>query len=343
MKKIFVRSPYIISINKSNQIGSRVELFIWNSNIAEPTTPTYTFTKNIVSATQTENVYNIANECVEFINEKKPLYTTTTQLESYLNWCYAKVKIYYQDNTGTFNLIDEETFVCFDGYTSALNGANQYDDSDIVPLFNPEIKVYTKQSQINYVNAWLKTPAHAQIYKWNGLFITISSDGLYKLPYSGTGFYTLEYGNSISGFDSYFTLNVETLCESKYTPLICSFINRYGGWSFLTFFKAHQESIQVKSSTFNLMPENWNYDTFIGSNKNFNFNGTQSITCNTGWVDENYFELIQDLLVSPTILLDNIPVICKTQSSDFKTRLKDKNINYTINFDYNFNLINDVI
>jgi hypothetical protein len=91
------------------------------------------------------------------------------------------------------------------------------------------------------------------------------------------------------------------------------------------------------------MPENWNYDTFIGSNKNFNFNGTQSITCNTGWVDENYFELIQDLLVSPTILLDNIPVICKTQSSDFKTRLKDKNINYTINFDYNFNLINDVI
>ena len=91
------------------------------------------------------------------------------------------------------------------------------------------------------------------------------------------------------------------------------------------------------------MPESWNYDTYVGSNKQFNFNGTQKITCNTGWVDENYFELIQDLLVSSVVLLDDIPVTCKSTSSELKTQLKDRNINYTINFEYNFNLINDVI
>jgi hypothetical protein len=91
------------------------------------------------------------------------------------------------------------------------------------------------------------------------------------------------------------------------------------------------------------MPESFDYDTFVGSNKQFNFNGTRKITCNTGWVDENYSELIQDLLVSQVVLLDEIPVICKSTTSDEKTQLKDKNINYTINFEYNFNLINDVI
>jgi len=342
MKKIFVRSPYTIAIDEVGQIGSRVELFIWNANIAEPTTPTYTMSKKIVSATQTENVYNIANKCVEFINEKNPIYTSVVALESFKNWCYAKVKRYKETSINVYELIDEESFVCFDGYTSALYGANQFENSNIVPLFNENIKVYKKEGVSNYLNVWLDAPEPGYVYQWDTGILSISSEGLYKLPYNANGTYTLSYGES--GLpESIFSVIVESICEPKYTPIVCSFINRFGGWSFLTFFKAHQKSIEVKSSTFNLMPESWNYDTFVGSNKQFNFNGTRKITCNTGWVDENYSELIQDLLVSQVILLDDIPVVCKSTSNEEKTQLKDKNINYTINFEYNFNLLNDVI
>ena len=69
----------------------------------------------------------------------------------------------------------------------------------------------------------------------------------------------------------------------------------------------------------------------------------QTIKCNTGWVDENYSELIQDLLLSEVVLLDNKPVIVKSQSFDIKTSLKDKNINYEIEFEFNYGLINDVV
>jgi hypothetical protein len=86
-----------------------------------------------------------------------------------------------------------------------------------------------------------------------------------------------------------------------------------------------------------------NYNTAIGQFKTFNTNGKQTVKLNTGWVDENYSELITDLLLSETVLLDGKPVTVKTQSSDFKTNLKDKNINYEIEFEYAFNLINDVI
>lgn len=342
MKKIFVRSPYTIAIDEVGQIGSRVELFIWNANNGEPTEPTYTMSKRIVSATQTENVYNISNKCIEYINEKNPIYTSVVALESFKNWAYAKVKRYKETSTNVYVLIDEETFICFDGYTSFLGGANQFENSNIVPLFNPDIKIYNKEGQTNYLNVWLDAAEPGYIYKFEKTNLTISSDGLYKLPYNLDDDYTLAYG-PIGSLTSIFSFSVESICEPKYQPIICSFINRFGGWSFLTFFKAHQKSIEVKSSTFNLMPESWNYDTYIGSNKQFNFNGTQKITCNTGWVDENYFELIQDLLVSSVVLLDDIPVICKSTSSELKTQLKDRNINYTINFEYNFNLINDVI
>jgi len=344
MKKIFVRSPYTIAIDEVGQIGSRVELFIWNANIAEPTTPTYTMSKKIVSVTQTENVYNIANKCVEFINEINPISTSVVALESFKNWCYAKVKRYKETSTNVYELIDEESFVCFDGYTSALYGANQFDDSEYITLFNPDIKIYKKEGQGGYVNVWLDELETGNWLYENSEFgtTTIESTGsLYKLPFLEDGQYTLyKVTNQIR---KRFSFIIESICEPKYTPIVCSFINRFGGWSFLTFFKAHQKSIDVKSSTFNLMPESWDYNTFVGSNKQFNFNGTQKITCNTGWVDENYFELIQDLLVSQVILLDDIPVVCKSTSSEQKTQLKDKNINYTINFEYNFNLINDVI
>ena len=40
------------------------------------------------------------------------------------------------------------------------------------------------------------------------------------------------------------------------------------------------------------------YDTTIGQNAKYNFNGKQSVKMNTGFVNENYNELIQDLMLS---------------------------------------------
>jgi hypothetical protein len=60
-------------------------------------------------------------------------------------------------------------------------------------------------------------------------------------------------------------------------------------------------------------------------------------------VPQNYSDLIQDLMLSEVVLLDNKPVTLKTNQTDLKTTLKDKNINYTIDFEYAYNLLNNVI
>jgi hypothetical protein len=130
--------------------------------------------------------------------------------------------------------------------------------------------------------------------------------------------------------------------ECLYTPIKCTFINSKGGWQFLTFFKARTDSYDVKSKGFNLLPDAVDYNYLRGQKKEFNFDMTQSVKLNTGWVDENTIELLVELLASETILLDYEPVKLKDKSIQKKTRLRDKMINYEMNFEYSFNLINDV-
>ena len=48
-------------------------------------------------------------------------------------------------------------------------------------------------------------------------------------------------------------------------------------------------------------------------------------------------------MLSDTILINNKPAIIKTQSLQYKTDLLDKNINFTLEFEYSNNLLNNVI
>jgi hypothetical protein len=324
MKKIFIRSPYFIEIDELNQTSAKIELYIWNKESTMPATPNYTLSKNVASSTQTLISWNVANYAKEFIKPVKPVVVSVPTEESDLTWCYMQV-VYYSNDV-KFN---DETFVCLNGYTDYSGGYNQYNSNVVVPLVNPAITFQKSPSVVPYVNVFYEQGEYEIIGVGT---LSVGEDTMYKLPLT----------DDLNG-DDYFEYYSEEICEPKYTPITCTFINRYGGWQFLTFFKANLQSIEVTSKEFNMLPASIDYDVFKGQKNTFNQQGKQKIKCNTGWVNENYFNLIQDLLLSDTVLLDNKPVIVKSQGSEYKTSLKDKNINYEIEFEYNFGLINDVI
>jgi hypothetical protein len=138
-------------------------------------------------------------------------------------------------------------------------------------------------------------------------------------------------------------------CETKYNPIRVNYINKLGAWDFITFFKARTENWEVKNKEYQLLPDDVNYNPLRGESKAFNYEAKQSIKVNTGWLDESYNELIKDLIVSETIILYDYetetqkPVKLKTMTTDLKTSLQDKMINYQIEFEYNYNQINNVI
>jgi hypothetical protein len=333
MKKIFIRSPYFIEVDESGQSNAKIEIFLWNKGTTEPTTPNYTLTKSIASPTQTLIAWNVSNFAKEFIKPVSPVSVSVPTEEDVNTWCYMKVKR-YSNNT----LLDTETYVCLNGYTNYSSGYNNYTEDAIVPLVNTNIKL-TTFSGFNYVNVWIEEYTDLV---WQGndeyFFTTTVVPTMWKLPYDYD-----PYNLSYEGGEIIFGINTEQICEPIYTPIVCTFINRYGGWQYLTFFKANSSSIDVTSKDYNLLPSSIDYNTSQGQKQRFNFQGKQKIKCNTGWVDENYSELIQDLLLSEVVLLGSKPAIVKSQSSDIKTHLKDKNINYEIEFEFNYGLINDVI
>ena len=353
---IYARSPYFIEVNETSQLGSKIELRIWNNPDTKPTDPTYTFTKSIASTTNRKNVYNIAPYVKEYIEAITPSDNTDSML------ALVEVKRYKEATLGTYTLLDTTTYYSTGGYTNYSGGYNQSGSTaDILVLANTSLEYRYEEgiTDYPYVNVWANNSSPATLtvsYKdlrgRNEVINTITRDGakLYKVPlrtssikYDKGNTCTINWKPTGEYIDKSIIINVMPICEPKYNPIVCQFINRYGGWQFLTFFKAQTNSIQTMGTTFKLLPDAVNYNVNRAETKSFNINGNQSIRLNTGWIPENYNELIQDLLLSETILLDGVPVEVKTTATDLKTSLKDRNINYEIQFDYAFNLINNVV
>jgi hypothetical protein len=356
---INARSPYFVTVNESGQVGSKIELRLWNDGSSRPTVATYTFAKSIASTTQRANVYNISPYIREYIDNVAPDDTTE------LMWVNVEVKRFKETSVGTYgSALDTTTHAGVNGYTLYTDGYNKTDaSSTFVVLANPNIEIKYKEgiaeANYPYVNVYADVTSPAEILavykdKHGRNEVTVTYDtgdkGVLKIPFRTT---STKYnkGNTLDikwrptgeYTDVTKSFVVTPICESKYTPVVCQFINRFGGWQFLTFFKAQTNSIQVQGTTYKLLPSAVNYDTSRAQTKSINVNGMQSIRLNTGWVNQNYNELIQDLMLSETILLDGVPVEIKTSATDLKTSLKDRNINYEMEFEYAFSLINNVI
>tara|TARA_R110000803_G_scaffold13153_4_gene37168 strand:+ start:3947 stop:5197 length:1251 start_codon:yes stop_codon:yes gene_type:complete len=133
-------------------------------------------------------------------------------------------------------------------------------------------------------------------------------------------------------------------CESKYSPLQAQFINKNGVWESVNFFKASQEQIQTRSSEYRRSigssgSTGFSYDTTLEQYKRFNTNYRNSIRVNTGWVGEDYNELMTQLLASERVLLDGKPVNVGTGSLQLQKHITEKTINFTIDLQYAYDTI----
>ena len=372
MKIINARSPYFIEVTGSSTTS--VQLYIWNGQ-TEPASPQYTFTKPAPSVTQTTSNYNISPYIEEYIANVYPLYNATPASEGNQSFCQFKVikfsngvnrtlafKTRVLADSGTFeadNCVGTlmEDFIMgvgVDGYNKYSDGYNKITNSDVYPLTSQAISYnYEEGTDKTYLNLLINhtgsTITSEYVHQNTTYTYTIVSNttasGVYnmKIPYKLNGFTSSNILRIKNNGTLLYTFNVSPKCEPKYTPVLCSFTNRYGGWSFLTFYKAKSESISITSEQYKILSPTVNYDIYKGQYQNININGQKSVTLNTGFVEENYNELIEDLLLSKKILMDNVPVNIKTTATDLKTALRDKNINYTIEFVYSSDMINNVI
>lgn len=133
------------------------------------------------------------------------------------------------------------------------------------------------------------------------------------------------------------------ICEPKYTPYQIAFINRFGVADFITFFKRSDERGTFTQDSYQKSIYNDGFTSpsnEIGKYQSFNVNSRNSLTLNTGFVDQNYDETIKDILMSEyvVVLIGStwVSVVPDRGSIEYQKHVNQKLINYTLTFTYAF-------
>ena len=145
------------------------------------------------------------------------------------------------------------------------------------------------------------------------------------------------------------TYNGETITllitdECRYIPIDIYFQNKEGAQQVLTFFKAQTETLSVTSEEFQASRGQAN----LGNHQyiKYNVQGRQKLKVNSGFVAEEMNETFKQLFLSQRVWkYENgifTPLNLSSKSFEYKTRQKDRLINYELEFEYAFNEINNI-
>ena len=368
------RSPIYITTTYAGTLSTlrniTLEIYVWaGSRSSRPSTADYTLYRDVFASTDVSfDIAPMVREEIGAVYDTNQTRTSPTgEKNNNIVWVQVDYDIEYLD--GVFIVNDTgstDIFPASNGYHLFSEGANFEFPS---AYLNNTSTVYVEDNgyemmslfQGKYANEVIENVIYriggATTYSFDitsyyadvqpedrilripigelGLNNWLTSDG-----YTGASSdrpvnqseWVLELNSQGSVFD---TITVIKECESKYTINTIQYINRYGTWDFIHFYKASQDNFSVTSERFRKSigtssSSGFTYDTTDNVYQQFNTNGRVTTTLNTGWVTEDYREAIKDLMMSEKILLNGLPVNVVTNSVTLQKSINDRTINYTI-------------
>ena len=350
MANIFARSPYLIRIAESGQNGSKVELFLSATTFSG--SPQYTLSKLIPASNDVETLYDISSYIREYISFTTPSEPTTSLANPTNERVNVRVKRYKlvgstYSPTATDPQVD---YIAFDGYTYYEEGSNY----NLGNYGLEEGNYYYWEGhgyagQIRAITGASFTAKYTSFHPSPTITSVAISSGTYDIARVLNA--NLSVGNKVEILNSALAVQKTYYFypqdECKYTPVRIDFINRYGAWQTEYCFKASNDTFSVENTEYNLLQTNsFNYSSYEGQRKVFNANGKKSIKVNTGWVDETWNETLKQIMLSERILiLDSnfFPVKINSKSTELFKHINTKQINYSLEFEFAFDVINSVI
>jgi len=349
MANIFARSPYLIKIDEAGQSGSKIELFLSNTSFAG--SPQYTLSKLIPASNNLETLYDISPYIREYISFASFTPTNTFTTNPTAQRVNVRVKR-YKLVVSTYTLLDTTDYIAFDGYTYYEEGRNynlgDFGLNQAEYYFTPTtsagiLRVITGTGYTaRYTN--LSTSAVTNVSLTNNIVLDIAR----VIVANQTDGNKLEILDATSAVLA--TYNFVAQEECKYVPINIDFVNKYWAWQRTCFFKASNDTFSVENTEYNLLQtDGFEYNVQEGQRKIFNANGKKSIKVNTGWVDESWNEVLKQIMLSERILIDDenkveiLPAKINTKSTELFKHINTKQINYTLEFEFAYDVINSVI
>jgi len=365
---IYITTTYAGSLSTLRNIT--LEIYVWaGSRSSRPSTADYTLYRDVFASTDVSfDIAPMVREEIGAVYDTNQTRTSPTgEKNNNIVWVQVDYDIEYLDDTIIVNDTGStDIFPASNGYHLFSEGANFEFPS---AYLNNTSTVYVQDSgyemmslfQGKYNNEVIENViyriggATTHQFDITGYYANLQpEDRILRIPIGELGLnnwltsdgyagassdrpvnqseWVLELNSQGSVFD---TITVIKECESKYTINTIQYINRYGTWDFIHFYKASQDNFSVTSERFRKSigtssSSGFTYDTTDNIYQQFNTNGKVTTTLNTGWVTEDYREAIKDLMMSEKILLNGLPVNVVTNSVTLQKSINDRTINYTI-------------
>jgi len=379
MSKINVRSPYFVNYKNNNLTSATLEIRIYEGG-AETSwqgNPQYTLTTTAINE-------SISFEIAELIKDYIPAafngtYPNSSSTADDNTTVYVDYRI-TEFITGVPTLLNPVFGIrAFYGYGFFEDGANPQllqgylqsnttilksdDDALRIPIDNEnttsvaflnkgeQIYVFTPtsglkiQDQIQYVST-----ASADVDNYRERVIasggTFEDNPCIQEFLRNETIYPVDEViiNAVEGVT---VLNIENIEECKYTPYKLTFINKFGAYQDIWFFKNSQLSIRTNEDKYksNIL-NNGSYNTYNPQIKLLNKNGNQRLKLNSGFYPESNNKVFEQLFLSEKVWIEyeqkTLGITIESKSFNYKTSVTDGVINYTIDIQFAFDTINNI-
>ena len=377
MAKINSRSPYFLFIDGTGNDYAQVDIYVYSGEQGEagsggdrPADPTYTIKATFLNNEANVNISELVNDYIETNfdgNYTQDVYWVDIIESMYLN--------------GAVNGTPTETrFRGFKGYGYFEDGRQPQlqqnvllsntkilkldDEALIVPVDTENtvrVSFEDESGDVYTTSVSSSTDSSEQIEYVSNV---ITSSKSFESRVLGNGG-TFEGGQCLTEFDNQYSifptksvyvehsngdidfLRVENISECKYTPNKITFVNRFGAYQDLWFFKTSKLKMKVEDKSFraNTLVQGA-YDTSKHQYKTLFKKGKQTLSLSSGFYPEEYNEVFKQLLLSEDVWINyennTLPVNIKSSDMSFKTRLNDSLIEYNIELEFAYDTINSV-
>jgi len=353
MAIINTRSPHFLSVSNANLATATldIEIYTGNETTGYSGTPTYSLSKKIIL-----NTTKISFEISELIRDYLDITFNGDYDGSAEQSCkWVRTILTAKDGNGVQLSQTISTDLAFDSYGYFEDGANYSFEYEGFLMSNNEMII--KSGDEIKIPIQTDRSVTAKIYDSdNGILdsetFTLSDQSQDKVVYTtfddnqavkATIQYTGDSGSETS------TIKITILSECKFTPYKTTFINKFGVLQDLYFFKKSVEKMTTKRESYkaNTLTSSNTYNTYNHTKRDFNIVAKESVSLSSGFVNESYNEVFKQMMLSEKVWITNssnqvYPINIKTSNITYKTSVNDRLVEYTIEFDNSYNVLNDI-
>lgn len=382
MNRIQARSPFFIKYSATDLVRVVIQLYVYEgtqNNVTDRTNG-FTYQATITPVNNSDEVVFDASDIIDSILDIEFDGTYNSQMV-WVDYAITPTVLVAGEPTeqATQAIVNLEGYGGYRYFEEGVQNLSRADDTDVILLTNKVI--YKGADSVVRIPILADSSTELVTYEKNGerLFTELvvpSTDSSNRISYisndatNGVDRYkervvadggtfedadcyrSLAYDVDLYGVDTIYISGQKIVVKeptcSKYDKYKVTFINRFGALQDVYFDGKSTQKMKVKSES-KYRSNTLVSDSYSISSHNNRFvtkNGVDSMTLSTGFISEEYLIVFKELELSRKVWIEKdgltLPIDLKDATFEYKTKLNDKLINYTIDVDFSYNSISNI-